>query len=129
MDEIINMPQAEEGDLVVKFSKPFVFENKTYTEVDLRNLENLNGEDLCRADRAVRAQGNAAQMTEMTPDIACFLGSVAAHLPVEFFKTLPIREMFKVRNAVSGFCSVGTNNPTGNKKNVCLSVCAAAHGR
>lgn len=103
MDEIINMPQAEEGDLVVKFSKPFVFENKTYTEVDLRNLENLNGEDLCRADRAVRAQGNAAQMTEMTPDIACFLGSVAAHLPVEFFKTLPIREMFKVRNAVSGF--------------------------
>ncbi len=103
MDEIINMPQAEEGDLVVKFSKPFVFENKTYTEVDLRNLENLNGEDLCRADRAVRAQGNAAQMTEMTPDIACFLGSVAAHLPVEFFKALPIREMVKIRNAVLGF--------------------------
>ena len=40
------MPQVEEEDLVVKFSKPFVFENKTYTEVDLRNLENLNGEDL-----------------------------------------------------------------------------------
>ena len=110
MDEIINMPQVEEGDLVVKLSKPFVFENKTYTEVDLRGLEDLNGEDLCRADRAVRAQGNTAPMTEMTPDIACFLGSVAAHL-------------FWV------FCSVGTNNPTGNKKNVCLSVGAAAHGR
>lgn len=103
MDEIINMPQVEEGALVVKFSKPFVFENKTYTEVDLRGLENLNGEDLCRADRAVRAQGNTAPMTEMTPDIACFLGSVAARLPVEFFKALPIMEMVKVRNAVSGF--------------------------
>lgn len=103
MDEIINMPQVEEGDLIVKFSKPFVFENKTYTEVDLSGLEDLNGEDLCRADRAVRAQGNAASMTEMTPDIACFLGSVAAHLPVEFFKALPIRDMVKVRNAVSGF--------------------------
>ena len=54
MDEIINMPQVEEGDLVVKLSKPFVFENKTYTEVDLRGLEDLNGEDLCRADRAVK---------------------------------------------------------------------------
>ena len=86
MDEIINMPQVEEGDLVVKFSKPFVFENKTYTEVDLRGLEDLNGEDLCRADRAVRAQGNTAPMTEMTPDMACFLSSASAHLPVEFFK-------------------------------------------
>ena len=103
MDEIVNMPQVEEKDLVVKFGKPFVFENKTYTEVNLSGLEDLNGEDLCRADRAVRAQGNAASMTEMTPDIACFLGSVAAHLPVEFFKALPIREMVKVRNAVLGF--------------------------
>ena len=42
-------------------------------------------------------------MTEMTPDIACFLGSVAAHLPVEFFKALPIRGMVKIRNAVLGF--------------------------
>jgi len=31
------------------------------------------------------------------------LGSVAARLPVEFFKALPIMEMVKVRNAVSGF--------------------------
>ena len=123
MDEIINMPQVEEGDLVVKFSKPFVFENKTYTEVDLRGLEDLNGEDLCRADRAVRAQGNTAPMTEMTPDMACFLSSASAHLPVEFFKALPIRTLFRV------FCSVGTNNPTGNKKNVCRPVGAAAHGR
>ena len=39
MDEIINMPQVEEGDLVVKLSKPFVFENKTYTEVDQRGTD------------------------------------------------------------------------------------------
>lgn len=103
MTDIKNMSSEEENDLIIKFSKPYVFENKTYTEVDLRGLENLSGHDLCNADRALRAQGSTAPMTELTPDMACFLGSIAAHLPIEFFKALPIKEMIKVKNAVVGF--------------------------
>lgn len=103
MNEVMNIPKEPESELVIKFGKPFVFEGKTYTEVDLRGIESLSGYDLCNADRALRAQGSTAPMTELTPDMACFLGGIAAHLPIEFFKALPIKEMIKVKNAVVGF--------------------------
>lgn len=107
MDEITSIAPTTDNELLIKFSKPFVFEGSTYTEVDLSGLEDLTGEDLLKADRILRAQGNAAPLSEMTPDAACYFAGIAAGLPVEFFKALPIKEMVKVRTAVTGFLYAG----------------------
>lgn len=103
MDEIINIAAAEKDELLIKFGKPIEFGGKVYEELNLHGMEGLTGEDLCKADRLLRTQGNTAPMTEMTPSAACYFASVATGLPMEFFAALPIKEMIKVRTAVTGF--------------------------
>lgn len=107
MDETTNIAPTADDELLIKFGKPFDFESKTYTEVDLSGLEDLTGDDLCKADRILRAQGVSAPLSEMTPAAACYFAGIAAGLPMEFFKALPIKEMVKVRTAVTGFLYAG----------------------
>lgn len=107
MDEITSIAPAEDNELFIKFGKPFEFEGKTYTEIDLSGLEDLTGIDLLKADRILRAQGITAPLSEMTPEAACYFAGIAAGLPMEFFKTLPIKEMVKVRTTVMGFLYAG----------------------
>ena len=42
---------AAESDTLIKFSKPYVFENQTYTEIDLAGLENLTARDMIDAEK------------------------------------------------------------------------------
>ena len=37
----------EEESLVLKFRKPYTFENQEYTEVDLSGMEDMTAGDLC----------------------------------------------------------------------------------
>ena len=40
-----------ESDTLIKFSKPYVFEGQTYTEIDLAGLENLTARDMIDAEK------------------------------------------------------------------------------
>ena len=39
--------EDQEESLILKFKKPYVFEGKEYTEVDLSAMEDMTAEDLC----------------------------------------------------------------------------------
>ena len=94
---------AEETALVLKFKKPYVFDHKTYTEVDLSELEQATGEDLAAVGRLMGKIGIVSPMPEMTMDYCQYMAARVAKLPVEFFKGLPARESMRLKNLVTGF--------------------------
>lgn len=89
--------------LRIVFKKPYTFEGKEYTEVDLRGLETLKTSDLAEADRLFNTSGQFSVMNEMAVGYTCILASKASELPVEFFESLPAPEGLKVKNKVMGF--------------------------
>lgn len=91
------------NDYLIKFNKPYEFEGKEYTEVDLSGLENLKARDLSEAEKIFVSSGNVAVVNEMSVGYACIIASKATKLPIEFFEQLPAKESVKVKNVVTGF--------------------------
>ena len=96
-------PQDDDSNLVIVFKKPYRFEGKTYTQVDLSGMDNLTAENMIDASNYLTRKGNIAPTPEMNIEYACYIASVAADLPVEFFRQLPVREAVKVKNRVTSF--------------------------
>jgi len=96
--------ETEESTLVVKFKKPFTFERKEYTEVDLSGMEDLTAADMIAVNKIMnRTSPGIDVMPEVSVEYACHFAARAAKLPIEFFMALPPREMMKVKNRVMGF--------------------------
>lgn len=94
----------EEDNLVIKFKKPFFFEGKEYTELDLSGLDNLTASDMIAVNKYMqRSSSGIDVMPEVSLEYACMLASKAAKLPIEFFTQLPPKEAMKVKNRVMGF--------------------------
>ena len=52
------LPKKEEEDeLIVKFRKPYKFEDDTFTELDLHGLEDLTGRTLTAIEKAFNKTG------------------------------------------------------------------------
>lgn len=96
-------PISAEADTIVKFTKPFHFEDKVYTEVDLGGMANLTAEDMIAASNYLIRKGNVSPTPEMNIEYACFIASRATGLPVEFFRQLPLKEATKVKTRVTNF--------------------------
>ena len=95
---------VEEDNMVIKFKKPFFFEGKEYTELDLSGLDNLTASDMIAVNKYMqRTSSGIDVMPEVSLEYACMLASKAAKLPVEFFTQLPPKEAMKVKNRVMGF--------------------------
>lgn len=96
---------ADEDSTLVKFSKPYTFEGKEYTEVDLSKLDDLTADDMIATNKYMQRNsgGSIDVMPEVTLEYALVLASKAVKLPVEFFTGLPPREAMKVKNRVMGF--------------------------
>lgn len=94
---------AEEDSSIVKLSKPYHFEDQTYTEIDLSGMDSLTAEDMIAADKFLTRSGNFTFMPEMSLEYACFIAARAAGLPIEFFKKLPPKDAVKVKNRVTSF--------------------------
>lgn len=94
---------TEEITSVVVLSKPYKFEDKTYTEVDLSGLSELTTEDMVAAEKYLTRSGNISVMPEMSVEYACFICARATNLPVEFFRRLPPKDAIKLKNRVTGF--------------------------
>lgn len=93
---------TEDEGLLVKFNKPFTFEGKEYTEIDLSNLENLSAADMIAVNKLIPQQG-VNVMPEVSLEYAMYMAARAAKMPVEFFTALPMKEAIKVKNRVMGF--------------------------
>ena len=92
--------------LLLRLSKPYTFEGKSYERVDLSRLNELTLADMVSVERRVRGtslSGGSNPLIEMTLNYACHLASVAANLPVEFFLGLPIADSMTLKGIVTGF--------------------------
>lgn len=94
---------AEENALVLKLSKPYVFDGQTFTEVDLSGLEDATGADLIAVERSLKKRGIVDPLMEMSSPLAAAMASRMTGKPEEFYTGLPIRDMVRVKTAVSGF--------------------------
>ena len=106
MENRANLPEEEldqEERLVFKFRKPYVFEGKEFTEVDLSGLENTTAADLSAVNKILSKSGTVSPVPEMSMDFAIYMAARVAHLPVEFFQRMPSREAIRLKNTVTGF--------------------------
>ncbi|MCD7862869.1 MAG: phage tail assembly protein [Lachnospiraceae bacterium] len=95
---------ADEASLVVKFDKPYVFEGKEYTEVDLSGLEDMKTKTWTKVMNTVRRSGEGFDPTpQLNPEYSIRMAATATNLPVEFFELLPYKEGSKVHNRVMVF--------------------------
>ena len=94
---------AEENALVLKLSKPYVFDGQTFTEVDLSSLEDATGADLIAVERSLKKRGIVDPLMEMSSPLAAAMAARMTGKPEEFYTGLPIRDMVRVKTAVSGF--------------------------
>lgn len=96
----------EDNNLLLRLSKPYTFEGKSYESVDLSRLNELTLADMVSVERRIRGtslSGDSNPLIEMTLNYACHLASVAANLPVEFFLGLPIADSMTLKGIVTGF--------------------------
>lgn len=86
----VESEQAEEKKHIVTFKRPYLFERKEYTEVDLGGLEKLTVKDAIDAQRQLFSQQEVAAslLTETTTAFAQALAVKASGKPVEFFKLM-----------------------------------------
>lgn len=101
MDEM-KTAQVENPNLV-KFSKPYHFEGKTYTEIDLSGAERLSAQDMVEAEKFLVQSGIVSPLPEMTMEYICFIANRITDQPLEFFKGLPPRDIVRVKNKITSF--------------------------
>ncbi len=93
----------EPVELVLKFKKPYMFEGKVYTEIDLSGLENLTGEDMVKVNNTLVARGRLPVLQEMSLEYAQEMAAQVTGLPIEFFKGLPAKKSMRLKNTISNF--------------------------
>lgn len=102
----VDSEEKEEVSMVITFKKPYKFEGKEYTEIDLSGLDDLQASDMIAVNNYMKRTsggGNIDVMPEVSLEYACVFASKAAKLPIEFFTSLPPKEAMKVKNRVMGF--------------------------
>lgn len=100
----MNVDGATENH-VMQLAKPYFFKGKTYTEIDLNGIADLNSMNESEAENRLARAGFVVTETSFNYLFACILASMATGLPEEFFTGLPLYETLKLKNAVndSGF--------------------------
>lgn len=95
--------QENEPETLVKFPKPYIFEGKEYTEIDLAGLDSLTAEDMIAAEKFMNRSGVFSPIPEVSVEYVCFIANKASDQPIEFFKGMPPKIMTRVKNKVTGF--------------------------
>lgn len=108
--DILNAAPVEVKDpLVFSLSRPVEFEGKSYSEINLRALNDWICDDLVKVTKTYNqvAGGSVNPMDVILPEANLeyveFVAAKATGLPLEFFKVLPAREAGKLRTAVIAF--------------------------
>lgn len=113
MDEkkIENTPEkAEEREGVIVLSRPYRFEGKDYSEIDLSGIKNLKIKDAIEAQKQLFNEREIAAtvMSETTTAFARTIAAKATGKPIEFFKLAPHRVSRKVTQMVQSVLNINT---------------------
>lgn len=108
MEKEKNIPSpAEETDItpdtVVKFTRSYSFEGKSYSEVDLAGMDDLTAKDMMEAEKYLFKTGTVSALPDQAVGYVCFIASKISDQPIEFFMGLSPRDMNRVKNKVTGF--------------------------
>jgi hypothetical protein len=105
---VISVEDAKDP-LLLKLRKPYKFEGKEYTNLDLREMNNWTCNDVVELSKQyTKVTGGtddpiSAILPESNLEFVEFVAARAASLPLEFFKQLPASESGKLRAAVLSF--------------------------
>lgn len=88
---------------IIKFAKPYKFEGKEYTEVNLSGIDDLTTRDICELQKHHAALGIVAPVIEMDCTYAQLVAAKVTNLPIEFYYALPAREGGKIKQAVQQY--------------------------
>lgn len=101
-DEAENMNvDSNTENHIMRLEKPYYFEGKQYTEVDLNGVADLNSLNESAAENRLTRAGFMVTDTSYNYLYACILAGMATGLPEEFFTGLPLYEVLKIKNAVN----------------------------
>lgn len=92
-----------EDDGILKLRKPYTFEGKVYTEIDLTALADMTVADLKAVARFAGKPASGDLAPEVSFAYAIALASRKCGLPMEFFDRLPASEGMRIKNRVMGF--------------------------
>ncbi|TEB13362.1 phage tail assembly protein [Pelotomaculum propionicicum] len=88
----------------ITLSRPFTFEDKEYTEINL-DLDSLTGRDLIDSEReAVVVVGpSSSPVVELSKPYSAALAAKAAKVPIEMILELPARDFTMITMTVQDF--------------------------
>lgn len=96
-------PAEQVASNIIKFKKPYKFEDHEYTEIDLSGIEDMTTAQMIQAERIFERGGAVSALKEMNVEFACIVASMVTDKPVEFFNGLPGREGGKIQKQVSAY--------------------------
>lgn len=107
-DEGSAVQQEDAGRIIVKTEKPYLFEGKEYSEIDLSGLRALTIKDAIDAQRQLFGEKEVAAtvLCETTTAFARTMAAKATGLPIEFYKLMPRGMAKRVTTAVRGCLDV-----------------------
>jgi hypothetical protein len=86
----------------VKLSKPYTYEDKTYTEF-VFNFDGLIGKDMLAIEAEMAAVGEFALSPEISTSYLSKLAARAARVGSDVIENLPIRDFAKVKDESRNF--------------------------
>lgn len=89
-------------ELIVKLKKPYKFEGKEYTNIDLSGLDEMTVKD-CIAAQKIAAKGEVIPLIETDLKYLTILAAKASNLPVEFFESMPPKQFRAISSKVQNF--------------------------
>lgn len=92
---------ADTENHVMRLKKAQNFEGKSYQDIDLAGIADLNSMNESEAENRLAREGFVVTENSGNYLYACVIASMATGLPEKFFTGLPLYEVLKLKNAVN----------------------------
>lgn len=86
---------------IMPLEKSCTYKGKTYTEIDLNGVADLNSLHESEAENRMARAGFVVTENSTNYLYACIIASMATGLPEDFFTSLPLYEVIKLKNSVN----------------------------
>lgn len=100
--KVVTDSDTPEGAYVHEFTKPYIFEGKTYTRL-VFDFEKLIGDDLVAIENEMAAVGEYALSPEISTSFLYRLAAKAAGVGSDVIAHMPIRDFGKIKNKSRDF--------------------------
>lgn len=100
--KVVTDSDTPEGAYVHEFTKPYTFEEKTYTKLGF-DFEKLIGDDLVAIENEMAAVGEYALSPEISTSFLYRLAAKAAGVGSDVIAHMPIRDFGKIKNKSRDF--------------------------